>query len=283
MRSVFIDAGGHVHSALPAAISDGQAALGAEGLARYAVKNMEYVWAAEGPSGVSVHLRPSRLSPSALAAVFYYISDVNPDRVALTYFTDSWRSELVPGCLRGIARLAELVEAAGVGQSRNIVAQEISLRDHNAAGELQALTTLWKPRVTWREFADFLGKVSEQTRDRYVLFEHETAQDTFVIRDFGAGIPDWGKDYLASAKGRSIEDLPDYDFRRFCASKYQKAVRDLSPRLEKIDARIYWPRHGTRTSKFWRLTLPVIDPADRIWLLSATAADANINLRTDAA
>jgi len=278
MRAMYIDESGDLQHALPSSVAVGIPTLGIDGVSRYAVRNMGLIWAIETRNGLAVHLRPSRISPTALASLMFFILDSDPDRVVISHFTDEWRSELVRGAKAAVDRVSNLVQAEDVAQARGIVAQDVALTT-GANDRLVSLAREWKPRVTRHELKAFLADACARSDGRYVLFGHDQDRQTFVVDDFGAGIPEWGREYLAASRGRGIESLPDYDFRRFCTSRYSRVVEEFKPRLEKIDARIYWPQFGTRRSTYWRLTLPIAGPDQKMWLLSATAADAGIDLR----
>jgi hypothetical protein len=124
-----------------------------------------------------------------------------------------------------------------------------------------------------------MRRAYERTGGRFVLFEHDRDRDAFLFRDFGVGIPEWAKYSLATFRGRALGDLHGDHFGRSCAFTYRDALQKLAPTVQICDANIRWPRYGTRRSCYWRLVLPMVDPAGRFWLLSATLADAAIDLR----
>jgi hypothetical protein len=233
------------------------------------------VWRTE--RGLRVRFRPDRTSAQALTRLLYLLAEW-PSRVALEYSTDAWKHELVSTGQAAVARVVAL-DAMRADDTGAVLFESVEpglLRDQSP---LHDLVDHWTARLGWRDFACFVDRASERASGRFVLFEHDRDRNTFLFREFGAGIPEWAKYSLATFRGRALGDLHGDQFGRSCTVAYRDALEKLSPTVQRVDANIRWPRYGTRRSCYWRLVLPVADPAGRLWLLSATLADAAIDLR----
>jgi hypothetical protein len=246
-------------------------------LTEYAVKNLDVVRVWPGRRGLCVQFRPERLGMKALAQLVYLLSDARETRVVLSYFHLRWCHEIVSSTERAVARILALVDVVKVSSSNAVLAQPVELAA--LRGPLHDLVQHWKRRLSWRDFAQFVDRACEYADGRYVLLEHDRDRHAFVFRDFGAGLPEWGKHCLSANRGRLLDDLPDDQFGRACTLAYGDALDKFSPMLQAVDANISWPKYGTLRSCYWRLMLPVTDPAGRIWLLSASRADPAIDLR----
>lgn len=251
-----------------------------ERLAEYAVKNLDLVQVWHGRRGLRLKFRPERISAKALTRLLYLLSDAPHTRVALEYFGDGWHQELVGDGHAAIARLVALVEETMRSDASGAVLFEpvdaAALRDRSP---LHDLIVNWRARPGWREFGLFVERARERSAGRFVLFEHDRDRGAFLFRDYGTGIPEWAKHSLAAFRGRALADLHADQFGRSCTFAYRDALEKFSPTAQVVDARIRWPVYGTRRSCYWRLILPMADPAGKLWLLSASLADAAIDLR----
>jgi hypothetical protein len=232
-----------------------------------------------GDRGLRVRFMPARVGDKALTRLLYLLAEW-PRRVALEYYIDGWRHELIGSGQDAVARVIALGDEAlrteATGAVRFEAVEPATLRERSP---LYDLVENWSPRFGWRDFAPFLSRASERAEGRFVLFEHDRDRDAFLFRDFGAGIPDWAKYSLAAFRGRALGDLHGDQFGAACNFAYRDALERLSPTVQMVDANICWPRFGVRRSCYWRVALPMVDPAGSLWLLSATLADAAIDLR----
>ena len=278
MRPLFIDREGVLSSEPPVVVAlNGPADR--QSLAEYAVKNLNVVRAWPGPHGLRLQFRPERIGAKTLARLVYFLWDGPDSRVLLNYFRQGWHHELVGNSQAAIARILALVEEAKIDSSGAVLAQSVELAMLRDRNPLHDVVQHWKRRLGWRDFAHFIDRACEHSGGRYVLFEHDRDRHAFVFRDFGAGIPEWAKHCLSRTRGQLLDDLSDDQFSRACTFTYRDVLEKFSPALQVVDANIRWPQYGTLRSCYWRLMLPIADPAGKIWLLSASRADTAIDLR----
>jgi hypothetical protein len=279
MAAFFIDREGMLCSELENVVALREEFVDERGLTEYAVKNLDVVRVWPGPRGLHVQFRPERLGMKALARLVYLLSDAQETRVVLSYFHRRWSDEILTSTERATARILALVELVREPSSDAIFARSVQLDALHSRSPLHALAQHWKRRLSWRDFAHFVDRASDYADGRYVLFEHDRDRHAFVFRDFGTGLPEWGKHCLSTNRGRLLDDLPDDQFGRACSAAYGDTLDRFSPMLQAVDADISWPKFGKLRSRYWRLMLPITDPAGRIWLLSASHADPAIDLR----
>lgn len=279
-RPLFIDQEGTLRvEPAPIAVSNGQFGNGRR-LGDYSVKNLQRVQVWRGSRGLRVRFRPDRMSAKALTRLLYLLADAPHTRVALDYFTDAWHHELVGNGGAAIARILAVVDEARRTDATGAVLfrpmTPAALRD---CSPLHDLIEHWRARFGWRDFALFVDRARERSAGRFVLFEHDRDGDAFLFRDFGIGVPEWARHSLVAFRGRGLAELHADQFGRSCVFAYRDALERFSPSVQVVDAKIRWPAYGTRRSCYWRLMLPMADPAGRFWLLSASRADAAIDLR----
>ena len=279
MRPLFIDREGVLSAEPPVILAHNEGSADRQSLAEYAVKNLNVVRAWPGPRGLRLQFRPERIGAKTLARLVYFLWDGPDSRVLLNYFRQGWHHELVGNSQAAIARILALVEEAKIDASGAVLAQSVDLAILRDRNPLHDVVQHWKRRLGWRDFASFMDRACEHSGGRYVLFEHDRDRHAFVFRDFGAGIPEWAKHCLAGARGLPVENLHDDPFGIACTLAYRQTLEKFSPALQVVDAKIRWPQYGTLRSCYWRLMLPIADPAGKLWLLSASLADTAIDLR----
>lgn len=254
--------------------------LDARQLAEYAVKNLHFVRLCSNPRGLRVQFRPDRVRPGALARLLYVLSDCRDVRVVLDYFSDGWHHELVGGGAAARNRILALVERATTADASGAVRwRTVEPGTIRGRSPLFDLVESWQSRLGWRDFALFLDRVGERTGQRFVLFEQDRDRADFLFRDFGVGMPEWAKRSLTQFRGRGVADLHADSFGRSCNFAYRQTLEQFAPTVQMVDATVRWPGYATLRRRYWRALLPLSDPAGRLWLLSASLPDADIDLR----
>jgi hypothetical protein len=280
VRPLFIDQEGTLAAEPPSVAAARNRFTDRQQLAEYAVKNLDLVRVWCAGRGLRVQFRPERLRAKALARLLYLLSDCGDVRVGLDYFRDGWHHELVGHGDAARQRIVALVEeSASFGVAGAVLAKAVDLDELRGRNPLHDLVQSWHGRLDWRQFGLLLERTRDCTGGRFVLFEHDRDRAAFLFRDFGAGLPHWAKDSLARSNGRALGDLHPDPFGKATTVAYRQALESLSPSAAAMDANIRWPGHGMLRSRYWRLLLPVMDPAGRFWLLSASLADTGIDLR----
>ena len=101
--------------------------------------------------------------------------------------------------------------------------------------------------------------------DRYLLLMEDDNRELRVC-DFGSALMSRSPQWQRRARGRRIDDLPDWNYGQWVADAYREAGRSGQPLLEEVAAVIDWPELGTLSHAYWRLIVP------RNWLRTRARA-----------
>jgi len=210
--------------------------------------------------GRSVHvtLNPSLVARAALAALYYRIFEIAPERVLLSYLERRWRHELLRGAEEALLRLEDLGIAADAGAPPSpyrVHRLRLALRRHSALERFAPLLALWHagggraPEPITDALAAF------NLLDRAVVLRVPAKSGRLLFAHRGAGFsfyrPCWG----LLAVGRDFEDQPDRGYAERTAADYRAVLADGEPRFEAVDAVIRTPGRDTRRNRYDRLLL----------------------------
>jgi hypothetical protein len=228
-------------------------------LAGYAVRNLGFVLVRE--KGVSVHvsLRPALVRPPALAALFYRLAEVSPDRLLLSYLQGRWLHEIMRSSYEAMLRLEDLVYAAAYRQPRSaylVQRHSLAPRRHSALERLGPLLAVW--RLTGGRYPDRLTDLlgALDLLDRALVLRNPAGTDRLVFDHRGTAFSFYQPCWNLLAIGRDLEDQPDRDYGVRTAETYRAALAEGEPRFEAVDAVINTPGRDVRRSRYDRLILP---------------------------
>src|SRR5258708_6673337 len=105
----------------------------------YAVRNLGYIALRRHADSVRITCRPEFVSPVSLVGLLYVLVDLHPRRVALTLFSDTWRTEIVASVDDAMARIEALSLKARGGYAKepldfSTIDQARRLRFHTLLG-----------------------------------------------------------------------------------------------------------------------------------------------------
>jgi hypothetical protein len=280
MQTFLFDDQGDVWDAKSRNLADALgASLCADELARYVVRNLGFIAAAESDGSVSLRLRPAVASPAALSALIYWLHDRIVRRVLISLLDKDWSHEIVASREEAVGRLLKHVGPKTEGREGDFLNQPLPLHELQAKSPLRALLDAW---------ADCRGKYDRERlhpvtqralNGRFVLFEAPSGSPSVYVKEVGEGLGPSGGYWLSRTKGLRVEDQPDYAYGKWVAEAYQEVLKTRSPLLDNVDAVITFPPQPRASYRYRRLILPFQSDGNSTLVLSATVIDPHISLR----
>lgn len=250
------------------------ASVGAQELRDFAVLNLGFIALAIGKASIHIQLRPALARPAALGALYLALHKHAPERIVVRWYDGAWRDEIVGWHCDGWRRLTCLFESPGnppVGFSRRRIAPGRLPREnplHHVLVDTSHLTSI---------VANPAQMLPVPLCDRYLLLTEDDDRELRVC-DFGSALMSRSPQWQSRARGRRIDDLPDWYYGQWVANAYREAGRSGHPVLEEVAAMIDWPKLGTLSHAYWRLIVTGTDSGGRTRLLGVTLDDARVGV-----
>jgi hypothetical protein len=209
--------------------------------------------------GARVALRPQFASRSALSRLSCLIRQRNPARVAIA--RDARRSswEIAVGADQAIARIEELVAEARRPSPRPLLTFKrlpVERCRDIAGGQLLPVLQAWEQTQSRWE-PDFYGRLLEGKLLPVTMISEQPAKsERLLIRHWGARHTSFGKDWIAIAPGRDVEDLPNAEIGQWRAAKTRATIAEGVPRLTASDLVFRRIDGALARLQYCRLSLP---------------------------
>jgi hypothetical protein len=250
------------------------ASVGAQELRDFAVLNLGFIALTIGKASIHIQLRPALARPAALGALCLALHKHAPQRIVVRWYDGAWRDEIIGWSRAGWRRLTYLFESPEnppLGFSRRRIAPE-RLPPENPLRHV-LVDTSWLTSIV----ANPAQMLPVPLSDRYLLLAEDHDRELRVC-DFGSALMSRSPQWQSRARGRRIDDLPDWHYGRWVADAYREAGRGGQPVLEEVAAVIEWPKLGTLSHAYWRLIVTGTDAAGRTRLLGLTLDDARLGV-----
>jgi len=244
-------------------------------LCEFAILNLGFIGLAISKGSVRIQLRPVLAKPAALGALYLWLHQCAPERVVVTWYDGRWRDEIIGwhhAGWRRITCLLENPEHATRGFSRGTIAPARLATQHPLRHILEDASRLASI------VANPAKMLPAPLSDRYLLLIEDDNRELRVC-DFGSALMSRSPQWQRRARGRRIDDLPDWNYGRWVANAYREAGRRGQPLLEEVAAVIDWPELGTLSHAYWRLIVPGIGSDTRTRLLGVTLDNASVGVR----
>jgi hypothetical protein len=244
-------------------------------LCEFAILNLGFIGLAISKGSVRIQLRPVLAKPAALGALYLWLHQCAPERVVVTWYDGRWRDEIIGWHHDGWRRITCLLENPGHatrGFSRGTIAPA-RLATQNPLRQILEDASRLASIV-----ANPAKMLPAPLSDRYLLLIEDDNRELRVC-DFGSALMSRSPQWQRRARGRRIDDLPDWNYGRWVANAYREAGRRGQPLLEEVAAVIDWPELGTLSHAYWRLIVPGIGSDTRTRLLGVTLDNASVGVR----
>jgi hypothetical protein len=243
-------------------------------LRQFAVLNLGFISLATSQVSVRIQLRPMLATQASLCALYLWLHKHAPKRIVLSWYDGRWRDEIVGWHRDGWRRITLLLEGTAHrahGFSRTRIASD-QLASENPLRRVYEDA----PRLSsiFRTPAQMLPS---SLAERYILLSEDENRELRVC-DFGSALMSRSPEWRSQARGRRINDLPDWNYGHWIADAYREAQSRGQPLLEEVAAVIAWPQLGTLSHSYWRLIVPGAAPSGRRRLLGITLDSARVRV-----
>jgi hypothetical protein len=251
-------------------------------LRRFVIEQIGFIGLDILPPAAKIELNLDAVSEPALAALFYWLADRRPERTVL--FDRRTGSTNAPRLLgpwaRALPQLARLSLDREADRTKALISCELSTNLLGKDHPLSHCLRFWRDSSARGTIDDRWERASDILGGRLVAIKAEPVGHGTTIARVGDGLPSFAQIGLRRTIGFRVEDQPDTRYGRTCANTYEGVLTSGEPRLERIDAMVRWPKVGLVRRRYVRLILPFKESRQHTWLLSATAEDASIDLRS---
>jgi hypothetical protein len=241
-------------------------------LREFAILNLGFIGLAISKGTVRIQLRPVLAKPAALGALYLWLHQRAPERVVVTWYNGRWQDEIIGWHHDGWRRITCLLESPEhptQGFSRGTI-------------PLDRLTTENPLRHVLEDASRLASIVANPARmlpaplcDRFVLLMEDDNRELRVC-DFGSTMMSRSPQWQRRARGRRVDDLPDWSYGQWVADAYREVRRSGRPLLEEVAAVIDWPELGTLSHAYWRLIVPGAGSGVRTRLLGVTLDNGSV-------
>jgi hypothetical protein len=237
------------------------------------VRNLGYISLVPGRSSATVKFRPQVVSEVAIAAMLTWLWDRQPDRVLLTHVHDRHEEHEILRSASAVARrVGEVVTRQTESEGfRNRQRDPQYLTNDKSFGALLEFWRADSQTLDWKRHLNFL---KEKLGGRFIVLSAENSQSDLRIEAAGDGLRVPGSNWFVDNIGAPLSLMPDCFYRQRVSEGYCAALQTGEPRLEDIDATIFWPRYDLVRRRYSRLVLRCQSKSGRPYLLGVTRACA---------
>lgn len=257
-----------LRSRLRASVEDGE-------LREFAILNLGFIGLAVAKGSVRIRLRPVLAGRAALGALYLWLHEHAPERVVLTCYNGCWQDEIIGWHHDGWRRITSLLENREQrvqGFSRWAIPPDRLAAENPLRHILEDSSRL--ARLVTHPAQTLPAPLCE----RYVLLTEDDNRELRVC-DFGRAMMARSPQWQRCARGRRVDDMPDWSYGQWVADAYREAGRSGRPLLEEVAAVIDWPELGTLSHAYWRLIVPGTGPSMRTRLLGVTLDNGSVGVR----
>jgi hypothetical protein len=250
---------------LRASIDDGE-------LREFAILNLGFIGLAISKGSVRIQLRPVLTKPAALGALYLWLHQCAPERVVVRWYNGRWQSEIMGWHRDGWRRITCLLESPEhptLGFSRGTIPPDRLSTENPLRHVLEDASRLVSI------VANPAQLLPAPLCDRYVLLTEDDNRELRVC-DFGSTMMSRSPQWQRRARGRRVDDMPDWSYGQWVADAYREVRRSGRPLLEEVAAVIEWPELGTLSHAYWRLIVPGAGSGARTRLLGVTLDNASV-------
>jgi hypothetical protein len=251
-----------------------RASIEGEELNEFAILNLGFIGLTISRGSVRIQLRPVFAKPAALGALYLWLHQSAPKRVVVTWYNGRWQDEIIGWHHDGWRRITALLECPEhpvKGFSRGAIPPDQLATENPLRQVLEDASRL--PSIV----ADPAKMLPAPLTDRYLLLMEDDNRELRVC-DFGSALMWRSPQWQRRARGRRVNDLPDWNYGQWVANAYREAGRSGQPLLEEVAAVIDWPELGALYHAYWRLIVPGVGSGARTRLLGVTLDNASVGV-----
>lgn len=247
----------------------------------FAVKNLGCVLVMLKPNLATVRIAPGRTKTSTVLALLRLLKPYRANRFGLTWYAGQWHHEILPDGQRLSARILGLLARHSTEKDQRFLALERPVSTLANRNRLAEVIDLWRHFGGALDLRRYDQTLHELLDGRFTVSSLEDDTSRLLFSQVGNGYAMYRNDFASLAIGQRVENQPDAIYGRFVANGLREAAIRNEPMLNDIDALVRSPGRKEQRIRYTRLTLPVLGPANKRQLLSATLLDRGIDLRID--
>lgn len=245
----------------------------------YAVVNLGFIATNVYGHSAQVRLRPNFTADAALDSLYRWLMSRRFDRVVLTWLGDTWHNEMLRSNQAALIRLDDLIEVAKRHRPEDFLSTTIAADEIQRDPKLLSVVERWQRVTMDRHTSEVHTAINALLGNRYIICQEESAGKRLYYKELGEGLFTDYDTWRTCAVGAPMEEMPDRTYGRWATSCYLDALRDMEPKIEKVDAIVHWPHSGRTRMRYQRLILPLaLSDGSRI-VVGGSLVDDRIDLR----
>lgn len=245
----------------------------------YAVVNLGFIATNVYGHSAQIRLRPTFTADAAYDALYRWVLSRRFDRIVLTWLDNGWHNEMLRTNQAALIRLDDLIEEAKRQRPQDFLSTPIATEEIRRDPNLRAVMERWNRVTTDQQPSGVRSAINSILGNRYIICHDEGAGQRLFYKELGEGLFTDYETWRTCAVGAPMEEMPDRTYGRWATSCYLDALRDMEPKIERVDAIVHWPHTGRTRMRYQRLILPLaLSDGSRI-VVGGSLVDDRIDLR----
>jgi hypothetical protein len=245
----------------------------------YAVVNLGFIATNVYGHSAQIRLRPNFTADAAFDALYRWLLSRRFDRVVLTWLGDTWNNEMLRSNQAALIRLDDLIEVAKRQRPADFLSTKIAADEIRRDPKLYSVMERWSRVTHGQQSSEVHSAINSILGNRYIICQEEGAGQRLFYKELGDGLFTDYDTWRTCAVGAPMEEMPDRTYGRWATSCYLDALKDMEPKIEKVDAIVHWPHSGRTRMRYQRLILPLaLSDGSRI-VVGGSLVDDRIDLR----
>ncbi len=243
---------------------------------RYAVVNLGWISINVQPKAIHIELRVASVSPVSLAALIFWLSELEAHRTVLTIHREKETYELFANHHALRDRLVGILREVEMRGHDRFERHTIGWNNKSQISSFERLNKMWKDglRDAFTAFHSpaFIASLGE----RHILVHASDNLSTLTVCKVSQGYHSFDQIRLTGAQNLRIEDQYDVRYGWWIAEAYREVLKKGNPTIDKVSAAMARPQRPAVDLNYYRLMLPLSGSRGEQMLISTTIIDRSI-------
>lgn len=245
----------------------------------YAVANLGFVALNVYGTSCQIRFRPSIIASDTYRALRDWLRQSCNERIVLTWYDQTWTSELLRAGPNGLKRLEQLIAGGALAKSTDFLSRLLTNAELNPSSPLGALIQNWASLSTPSGQHALMHLLQVTLGNRYAILKHDASSGRMIFHELGEGLFSDYNTWRSCAIGAPMEEQPDREYGRWVAAAYRQAFEKQMPMIAEVDAIVRWPHAGRVRMRYKRVIVPLTGASDAPKLLGGSLIENRIDLR----